>query len=133
MKNVVTKYMYYKDIDFFNHIYFLDVDYDFNEKTIDDIIKFVTDEPFFDVLIHANDITHDIVTVIKEVSKVKNVWFESSEMLFETFATMQEDTRRVIGFDKVQVMIDALGDVIDVKKSIEEESLVKFNYMELPF
>lgn len=124
---------YYKDINYFVHIYFLDVDYDFNEKSFDDILKFVNCEPFFDVLIHTNDITHDIVELINEVSKIKNVWLESNEMLFEDFAVMQEETRKAIGFDKIEIMIDSLEDVIDVKKSLEEEKLVKFNYKELPF
>lgn len=133
MKNVVTKLGYYKDINYFIHIYFLNIGYEFNEKSLEDILKFVNDEPFFDVLIHTNGITHDIVEVIKEISKLKNVWLESDEMLFENFAVMQEETIKEIGFDKIEIMIDALEDVIDVKKSLTEGKLVKFNYMELPF
>ena len=46
---------------------------------------------------------------------------------------MNEDTIKIIGFDKVNVMIDALGDEIDVKKSLEEDNLVSFIYEKLPF
>ena len=46
---------------------------------------------------------------------------------------MNEDIIKIIGFDKVNVMIDALGDEIDVKKSLEEDNLVSFIYEKLPF
>lgn len=133
MKNVIIKQKQYKDYGIFTHIYCVDVNYDFNEKSVEDIVKFVKEEPFFDVLIHTNDISHDVIKVIEEISKIKTIWFKSDKMLFEDFATMQEESRKTIGFDKIEVMIDTLGDVIDVKKSLEEEKLVNFNYMELPF
>lgn len=79
MKNVITKFTTYKDYGLFNHIYLLDVDYVFNEKSVEDIMEFVKSEPFFDV------------------------------------------------------MIDALGDEIDVRKSLKEDNLVSFIYEELPF
>ena len=133
MKNVIIKRKAYKDYGIFTHIYCVDVNYDFNEKSVEEIVKYVEEEPFFDVLIYTNDISHDVIKVIEEISKIKKIWFKSDKMLFEDFAIMQEESRKTIGFDKIEVMIDTLGDVIDVKKSLEEEKLVKFNYMELPF
>ena len=40
MKNVITKCATYKNYGLFNHIYLLDVDYVFNDKSIADIIRF---------------------------------------------------------------------------------------------
>ncbi len=133
MKNIVTKFDFYKDISFFNHIYFLDVDFSFNEKTIEEIKEFVSEEPFYDVLIHTNDLTLDVIKVLKEISKTKKIWFETNDMLFEDFGVMQDETMKILGIDNIYVMIDALGDVIDFKKSLKENVLIKFNYMELPF
>ena len=133
MKNIVLKSNFYKNIGFFSHIYFVNVDYAFNEKSFDEIIKFIDENPFHDVLIHANDINTDVVRLIKEISKTKHVWFESQSFLVEDFVMMQEDTMKALGIDKIEVMIDALEDIIDIKKTIEEQKLVKFDYMGLPF
>ena len=133
MKNIVTKFDFYKDISFFNHIYFLDVDFSFNEKTIEEIKEFVSEEPFYDVLIYTNDLTLDVIKVLKEISKTKKIWFETNDMLFEDFGVMQDETMKILGIDNIYVMIDALGDVIDFKKSLKQNVLIKFNYMELPF
>ena len=54
-------------------------------------------------------------------------------MYYEEFGNMNEDMIKIIGFDKVKVMIDALGDVIDVKKSLQEDNLVSFIHEKLPF
>lgn len=133
MKNIVLKYGYYNDYGFFSHIYFLDVNYDFNEKTINEIVEFVSEEPFSDVMIHANDLNYNIIEVLKEISKLKNIWFESKTILFEDFAVMEKESMEILGINKISIMIDGLGDVINFKKSIKENSLVKFNYKELPF
>ena len=133
MKNVILKHSYYKDFGFFNHIYCLDIDYNFNEKSVEEIIDFVKSEPFFDVLIHTNDLNIEIIHIIKEVSKYKNIWLESQFFLFEDFAVMNDETKKILGIDKINVMIDALDDVIDVKRTLEDEILVKFNYMDVPF
>ena len=133
MKNVITKFDSYKNIGLFNHIYFLDVNYDFNEKTINEIVEFVSEEPFSDVMIHANDLNHNIIEVLKEISKLKNIWFESKTILFEDFAVMEKESMEILGINRISIMIDGLGDVINFKKSIKENSLVKFNYKELPF
>ena len=133
MKNVITKFTSYKDYGLFNHIYLLDVDYVFNEKSVEDIMEFVKSEPFFDVMIHTNDISHEVIKLFKEISKYKDIWLQSDELYYEEFGNMNEEVINTIGFDKVSVMIDALGDEIDVRKSLEEENLVSFIYGELPF
>ena len=133
MKNVITKFAAYKEYGLFNHIYLLDVDYVFNEKSVEDIMEFIKNEPFFDVMIHTNDISHEVIRLFKEISKYKNIWLQSNELYYEEFGNMNEDTIKIIGFDKVNVMIDARGDEIDVKKSLEEDNLVSFIYEKLPF
>ena len=133
MKNVITKFAVYKEYGLFNHIYLLDVDYVFNEKSVEDIMEFIKNEPFFDVMIHTNDISHEVIRLFKEISKYKNIWLQSNELYYEEFGNMNEDTIKIIGFDKVNVMIDALGDEIDVKKSLKENNLVSFIYEKLPF
>ena len=84
-------------------------------------------EPLNDVLIHTNDLSHEIIEIVKEISKFKKVWLQTQTFLFEDFAVMKEETLKILGFDKIDVMIDALGDIIDVKKSLKEEKLVEFN------
>lgn len=133
MKNVITKFTTYKDYGLFNHIYLLDVDYVFNEKSVEDIMEFVKSEPFFDVMIHTNDISHEVIELFKEISKYKDIWLQSDELYYEEFGNMNEDSINTIGFDKINVMIDALGDEIDVRKSLKEDNLVSFIYEELPF
>lgn len=133
MKNVITKFADYKEYGLFNHIYLLDVDYVFNEKSVEDIMEFIKNEPFFDVMIHTNDISHEVIRLFKEISKYKNIWLQSNELYYEEFGNMNEDIIKIIGFDKVNVMIDALGDEIDVKKSLKENNLVSFIYEKLPF
>lgn len=133
MKNVITKFTTYKEYGLFNHIYLLDVDFIFNEKSIEDIMEFIKNEPFFDVMIHTNDISNEIIKLFKEISKYKDIWLQSDELYYEEFGNMNENTIKFIGFDKVKVMIDALGDVIDVKKSLQEDNLVSFIYEKLPF
>lgn len=133
MKNVVTKSSYYRDIGFFNHIYFLDGEYEFNEKNVNDIVKFVKSEPFHPVLVHANNVSNDLIEVFRKISQEREIWFKTDKMFFEDFAVLGKEMLETLNFDKVSVMIDALDDVIDVKKSLKENSLIKFNYMELPF
>lgn len=133
MKNVITTFATYKNYGLFKHIYLLDVDYTFNEKSVEDIMEFIKNEPFFDVMIHTNDISHEVIRLFKEISKYENIWLQSNELYYEEFGNMNEDTIKIIGFDKVNVMIDALGDEIDVKKSLEEDNLVSFIYEKLPF
>ena len=133
MKNVITKFAAYKEYGSFNHIYLLDVDYVFNDKSVEDIMEFIKNEPFFDVMIHTNDISHEVIRLFKEISKYKNIWLQSNELYYEEFGNMNEDIIKIIGFDKVNVMIDALGDEIDVKKSLKENNLVSFIYEKLPF
>ena len=133
MKNAITKFAAYKEYGLFNHIYLLDVDYVFNEKSVEDIMEYIKNEPFFDVMIHTNDISHEVIRLFKEISKYKNIWLQSNELYYEEFGNMNEDTIKIIGFDKVNVMIDARGDEIDVKKSLKENNLVSFIYEKLPF
>ena len=64
MKNVITKCATYKNYGLFNHIYLLDVDYVFNDKSIADIIRFIKSDPFFDVIIHTNDISYVVIHLI---------------------------------------------------------------------
>ena len=111
----------------------LDVDYVFNDKSIADIIRFIKSDPFFDVMIHTNDISHEVIHLIQEISKYKDIWLQSDELYYEEFGNMDEDAIKTIGFDKVKVMIDALGDEINVKKSLQEDNLVSFIYDKLPF
>jgi hypothetical protein len=133
MKNVITKFGPFKEYGMFNHIYFLDCDYDFNDRTIEELTDFVNKEPFSDILIHSNDLTLDVVRTLKELSKIKEIWFESEYLLFENFAVMEKESLETLGIDKISVMIDSLGDVIDLEKSIQEQKLVKFDYEEAPF
>ena len=106
MKNVITKCATYKNYGLFNHIY---------------------------LMIHTNDISHEVIHLIQEISKYKDIWLQSDELYYEEFGNMDEDAIKTIGFDKVKVMIDALGDEINVKKSLQEDNLVSFIYDKLPF
>ena len=133
MKNIIIKKNFYKDIGYFSHVYFVDFVCNFNEKSIEEIVNYVTEEPFCDVMIHANNLNYDVIKVLKELAKVKDIWFETNNLLFEDFAVIEKDIMKVLGIDKIKIMIDALGDVIDFKKSIENEEFVKFEYMILPF
>ena len=127
MKNIVLKYGYYNDYGFFSHVYYVDCDYCFNKKTVNEIVEFVMNEPLNDVLIHTNDLNHEIIEVVKEISKFKKVWLQTQTFLFEDFAVMKKEALKILGFDKIDVMIDALGNIIDVKESLREEKLVEFN------
>ena len=100
MKNIALKSNFYKNIGFFTHIYFVNADYVFNEKSFDEIIEFIYENPFHDVLIHANDINADVVRLIKEISKTKHVWLESQSFLAEDFVMLKEDAMKVLGIDK---------------------------------
>ena len=71
MKNVLLKYGYYDEYCFFSLVYYVDCDYSFNEKNVNEIIEFVMNEPLNDVLIHTNDLSHEIIEVVKEISKFK--------------------------------------------------------------
>lgn len=133
MKNIVTKTAYYKDISYFSHIYFLDINYDFNEKSIEELVDFVNSDPFSDVLIHTNDITLDVIHTIKELSKVKTIWLQSDTFLFEDFGVMDKEVLQILGLDQISFMIDALDEVIDMEKSLETEELIKYDYDVLPF
>ena len=96
MKNVITKFATYKNYGLFKHIYLLDVDYTFNEKSVEDIMEFIKNEPFFDVMIHTNDISHEVIRLFKEISKYKNIWLQSDELYYEEFGNMNEDTIKII-------------------------------------
>ena len=133
MKNVIVKRGFYNEIIFFAHIYFVDVNETFNEKSVDEIMDFIDNDPFCDIMIHANDFTLDIIEIIKRIPAWKKIWFQSDKLLFEDFAVMNQETRKNIWFDRIEVMIDTLGDIIDVRKSIENECLVNFDYMDVPF
>ena len=39
MKNVLLKYGYYDEYGFFSHVYYVDCDYSFNEKNVNEIEK----------------------------------------------------------------------------------------------
>ncbi len=133
MKNIITKFCSYKDIGLFNHIFILDVNYVFNEKSIEDIINYVKNEPFFDVLIHTNYITDDVVTLLQKISEFKKIWLQSDKILFEDIGVLDDEDIIRNGIDKIEVMIDALGDMIDLKKSLNGKSFVKFDLVSLPF
>jgi len=133
MKNIITKFCSYKDIGLFNHIFILDVNYVFNEKSIEDIINYVKNEPFFDVLIHTNHITDDVVTLLQKISEFKQIWLQSDKILFEDIGVLDDEDIIRNGIDKIEVMIDALGDMIDLKKSLNGKSFVKFDLVSLPF
>ena len=132
MKNIVLKTDFYKDIHYMNHIYFLDVDFDFNEKNIEDIIKFV-DNPLIDVMIHSNDLTVDVIQTLKEIGKYRNIWFETKNILFEDFAVMEKESIETLGINHIDVMIDGLGEMIDLQKSLEEGKILRADYWILPF
>ena len=133
MKNVITKFGSYKDNGFFNHIYFVDTDYNFNEKSIEEIVKFIVKDPFHDIMIHANDLNVDVIDTIKCVSKIKDIIFQTDTILFEDISIMDENTLNTLGMDKVDIMIDALGDMIDLKNSLKRQKFIKYHYNNLPF
>ena len=64
MKNVIMKNECYKDYGMFNHIYKLDVKYDFNKKTVDDVLNFVESDPFSPVMIHTNGFSLEIIELL---------------------------------------------------------------------
>ena len=64
MKNVIMKNECYKDYGMFNHIYIIDVKYDFNKKTVDDVLNFVESDPFSPVMIHTNGFSLEIIELL---------------------------------------------------------------------
>lgn len=137
MKNVIIKQKQYKDYGIFTHIYCVDVNYDFNEKSVEEIVKCVEDCFLFPVMIHTNDISLEIVNLLKKISKLppyKNeIWLNTNNFLFEYFADIDEETIEELALDNIDYMVDALGDEIDFKGSLVFNELIKYEHIECPF
>jgi hypothetical protein len=132
MKNVILKTAEYKDYGMFSHVYFVDVNYDFNEKNIDEIVEFIEKTPFMDVMIHSNDIIFGLGELLKKISQDKEIWFETNGFLFEDLAYLSDDFYSTLGFDKIDAIIDNIGQPIDFKRSIVYNELVEYKN-ECPF
>lgn len=111
----------------------IDVNYNFNEKSVEEIIKVVKEEPFCPVMLHIDDISVEIIELIKRLSEFKEVWLQSNTLFYEDFANMNKETIMTFGIDRIKVMIDALEDEIDIEKSLNDDNLVSFIYEEVPF
>ena len=132
MKNVIMKSEWYKDYGMFSHIYLLDVDYDFNDKSIEDIMDFVNSDPLSPIMIHTNDITYDLVEILKKMTMDKEIWFEIKNELFENIADFPESCVIDWGILNIDYIVDALGDEIDYKRSVVFNELIKYD-TECPF
>ena len=132
MKNVILKTAEYKDYGIFSHVYFVDVNYVFNEKNIDEIVEFIEKTPFMNVMIHSDDIIFGIGELLKKISQDKEIWFETNGFLFEDLAYLSDDFYLTLGFDKIDVIIDNIGQPIDFKRSIVYNELVEYKN-ECPF
>ena len=131
--NCLTKIAPYKDYGMFAHVYILnDIDGKC-EKNIDDVIDFVKTDPFSPVMLHVDGFYFETVYLLKELSQFKEIWFDTDGYLFEDFAVMYDEMRKIFGISNIDVMIDALDDVIDLKKSFEMEEFVRFEPMDCPF
>lgn len=136
MKNVIVKQKAYKDYGIFTHIYCVDVNYDFNEKSVEEIVKCVKDYFLFPVMIHTNDISVELVSLLKklsELSYIDEIWLNTSNFLFEYFADIDNKTIEELALDNIDYMIDALGDEIDFKGSLVFNELIKYEHIECPF
>jgi hypothetical protein len=130
MKNVIMKNECYKDYGMFNHIYILDVKYDFNKKTVDDILNFVESDPFSPVMIHTSGFSLELIELLGKISK--EIWFNSDNFLFEDFSVLDDKTIELFNIHKIDYMIDALGDEIDLKRSVVFNELIRYDN-ECPF
>ena len=83
MKNVILKREYYKDYGMFSHVYLVDVNYDFNEKSVDEILDFIESDPFSPVMIHTNDVTVGLCILLKGINEFREIWFKTDNFLFE--------------------------------------------------
>jgi len=137
MKNVITKTTVYKDYGLFQHVYFVDVNYNFNEKSVKDIIKYVKSDPFSPVMIHTNDISIEIIRLIKKISELydysKEIWLKTDNFLFEDFMTFDEENFSILGLDKIDILIDKLGDEIDLKFSWHYDTYIPYEHVKCPF
>ena len=120
----------YKDYGMFNHIYILDVKYDFNKKTVDDILSFVESDPFSPVMIHTSGFSLELIELLGKISK--EIWFKSDNFLFEDFSVLDDKTIELFNIHKIDYMIDALGDEIDLKRSVVFNELIRYDN-ECPF
>ena len=132
MKNVIMKNECYKDYGMFNHIYLLDVDYDFNDKSIEDIMDFVNSDPLSPIMIHTNDITYYLVEILKKMTMDKEIWVEIKNELFENIADFPESCVIDWGILNVDYIVDALGDEIDYKRSVVFNEFIRYDN-ESPF
>lgn len=133
MKNVLVKFKTYANLGAFNHIYFVNGDYDFNDVSLEEIVEEVEKEPFFAVMVHAKKVTPDVMMVIEELSKIREIWYENLDISFQDFLKMMKNEEKWCCIDKISIMIDTYGNIVDIERSLAENHLVKFNYMVLPF
>ena len=145
MKNVILKTKEYKDYGLFNHVYIVDVKYHFNDKSVDEIMEYLKSDPFSPVMIHTNGFSLELIELLEKIyseltvfeeDKIilyKEIWFNTDKFTFEEFSTLDEKTICFFNIDKIDYMVDALGDEIDFKRSIVFNELIKYEHIECPF
>lgn len=126
MKNVIYKNEWYKDYGLFCHVYYVEVNYDFNYKTIDEIFEFIKEMPFCHVMLHTNDISHEIIGLIKKISLGRHIWLKSNKLTIEDILKMNDETLKILGFDKIKVFIGEDEKVIDLNKTLQEKKIFEF-------
>ena len=125
---------WYKDYGMFSHIYLLDVNYVFNQKTVEDVMEFVNSDPFSPVMIHTSGFSLELITLLDKIFEETNkiIWFKTDSFLFEDFSVLDDKTVELFNIHKIDYMIDALGDEIDLKRSVVYNELIKYDN-ECPF
>ena len=128
MKNVVMKNKTYKDYGMFNHIYLLDVKYDFNDKSVEDVMNFVNSDPLSPVMIHTSGFSLELIRLLDRIfsETSKEIWFNTDNFLFEDFYGLDDKTIEMFNIHKIDYIIDALGDEIDFKRSMVYNELIKY-------
>jgi hypothetical protein len=145
MKNVILKTKEYKNYGLYNHVFLIDVNYKFNEKSVDEIFEFIKSDPFSPVMIHTDGFSLELISLLEkiyseltvfeedEVKLYKEIWLKTNKFIFEDFAALDDKTIELFNIDKIDYIIDALGDEIDLKRSMVYNELIKYEHIECPF
>ena len=67
MKNVILKTKEYKNYGLFNHVFLIDVNYKFNEKSVDEIFEFIKSDPFSPVMIHTDGFSLELISLLEKI------------------------------------------------------------------
>lgn len=125
---------YYKDYCMFNHVYLLNVNYDFNNKSVDEVFDYIKKDPLSPVMIHTSGFSLELITLLDKIfsETSKTIWFKTDNFLFEDFSVLNDKTIELFNIHKIDYVVDALGDEIDLKRSMVYNELITYDN-ECPF